>query len=283
MAPRTPDDHIGSVSPGVRRTYLEGVPRRARPADQPAILLAALARARQGGTGAIAAFDLDSTLLDNRPRQAQILREYGRWAGLAPLRSARPEHLEGWDLARAARRAGLSRAEADVHAAPLRRFWEERFFTSEACRLDVPVPGAPEFARAVRASGCRIAYVTGRPAAMEPGTLHVLRRFGFPRPDDAAVFLLMKPGEALRDDAWKVIAREAVERLGRPVLAFDNEPAHVNAYARAWPGALAVHLDTDHSGRPVEVDASIPSVADLRLPEGVELSAGGADATAGAP
>jgi hypothetical protein len=91
----------------------------------------------------------------------------------------------------------------------------------------------------------------------------------------------MKPGDGLSDDAWKALAREAVDDLGRVVLAFDNEPSHVNAYARAWPSALVVHLDTDHSPRPVEVLPAIPSIADFRAP-GV-LSAGAGDATARAP
>ncbi len=179
-------------------------------------------------------------------------------------------------------RAGLGKAEARRHAGPFREFWEERFFTSRYCRLDVPIPGAPSFARAVREAGAHVVYVTGRPATMRAGTIEVLRAFWFPLPDGAAVTLLMKPGMALRDDAWKAVARDAVEAYGRPVLVLDNEPSHVNAYARAWPGALAVHLDTDHSDRPVEVDAAIPSVADLRLPEGAGVSAGAADARAGA-
>jgi beta-phosphoglucomutase-like phosphatase (HAD superfamily) len=258
------------------------VPRRARPEDQAAILLAALARARAAGPGAVAVFDLDSTLLDNRPRQAAILRAYGRAAGVRALRAARPEHFAGWDLARALERAGLGPAEARRHAAPFGRFWEARFFTSRYCRRDAPIPGAPGFARAVRAAGVRIVYVTGRPAAMRAGTLHVLRAFRFPIPDGAAVTLLMKPGAGLRDDAWKSVAQGAVEARGTPVLVLDNEPAHVNAYARAWPAALAVHLDTDHSGRPVEVDPAIPSVADLRLPEAAGLAAGGGHAGAGA-
>jgi beta-phosphoglucomutase-like phosphatase (HAD superfamily) len=262
---------------------VEVVPRRARPADQAAILLAALARVRAGGPAAVAVFDLDSTLLDNRPRQAAILRAYGRAAGVPALRAARPEHFAGWDLARALGSAGLGATEARHHEGPFHRFWEERFFTSRYCRLDVPVPGAPEFARAVREAGARVAYVTGRPAAMRAGTLHVLRAFGFPLPDGAAVTLLMKPGAALRDDAWKAVARDAVEARGTPVLALDNEPAHVNAYARAWPQALAIHLDTDHSGRPEEVDAAIPSVADLRLPAAATVTAGEADARPGAP
>lgn len=254
--------------------------RRARRADQPAILAAALSRARSSAPDGVAVFDLDSTLLDNRPRQARILQEYGRAAGLDALLGAAPWHFVGWDLDDALRNAGLSDALVRAHRGPVRRFWEERFFTNAFCRHDLPVSGASAFVRAVRAAGARIAYVTGRPASMEEGTLEVLRRFEFPLPDGKTTWLLMKPGEALRDDAWKAIARDAVDAIGPVVLAFDNEPAHVNAYARAWRRALAIHLDTDHSGRAIEVDAAIPSVADLWLADTVEVSGGAAGARA---
>ncbi len=254
--------------------------RRARAADQVRILAAALERARSAAPRGLVVFDLDSTLLDNRPRQARILQDYGRTAGLPALLGARTEHVRGWDLEAALLRAGLSVGELRRHHAAFRRFWAERFFTSAYCQLDVPLPGAPEFVRAVAAAGARVTYVTGRPAWMEDGTRDVFRRFGFPLPDGARTHLLMKPGDGLSDDAWKSIAREAVDELGRVVVAFDNEPAHVNAYARAWPAALAVHLDTDHSPRPEEVLARIPSIADFRAPGLV--SAGAEDATAGA-
>ncbi len=255
--------------------------RRASPAEQVRILAAALERARLGAPDGVAVLDLDSTVLDNRPRQARIVQDYGSMAELPALLDARPEHWRGWDLDAALLAAGLSPREVRRHSGAFRSFWAERFFTSAYCSLDVPVPGAPEFARAVAAAGARIAYVTGRPAWMEDGTLDVFRRFGFPLPDGDRVHLLMKPGDGLSDDAWKSIARDAVDALGRVVLAFDNEPAHVNAYARAWPAALAVHLDRDHSPRPMEVLPRIPSIADFRAPGLV--SAAAEDATARAP
>jgi hypothetical protein len=253
------------------------MPQRAHPSDQPAILAAALARVR-AVAGAVAVFDLDSTLLDNRPRQVRILQEYGRAADVPALLGARPEHFQGWSLDAALARAGVGSAAARAHRAALREFWEERFFTSDYCRHDVPVPGAPAFVRAVRAAGARVVYVTGRPAWMEEGTLEVLERFGFPTPDGETAWLLLKPGQALHDDVWKVVARDGVDALGPVALALDNEPAHVNGYARAWPTALAIHVDTDHSGRPIAVDPGIPSVADLRL-EPALLSAGAEAAT----
>jgi hypothetical protein len=254
--------------------------RRARPGDQVAILAAALERARAAAPRGVVVLDLDSTVLDNRPRQARIVQDYGRMAQLPALLGARPEHWRGWDLEAALLAAGLSPRELRRHYASFRRFWAERFFTSAYCSLDVPVPGAPEFVRAIAAAGARIAYVTGRPAWMEDGTLDVFRRFGFPLPDGARAHLFMKPGDGLSDDAWKSVACQAVEELGRVVAAFDNEPAHVNAYARAWPAALAIHLDRDHSPRPVEVLPRVPSIADFRAPGLV--SAGAGDATAGA-
>jgi hypothetical protein len=212
----------------------------------------------------VVVFDLDSTLLDNRPRQARILQDFALSAGVPELLEARPEHWQGWSLAGAMGRAGLTPVQVAAHVDAARRFWAEWFFTSAYCRLDAPVPGAPAFVQAVARTGAQIAYVTGRPRGMEAGTREAFARHGFPLPDGRTVHLLLKPDRALADEDWKAEAAAAVDRLGPVVAAFDNEPAHVNLYARAWPGALVVHLDTDHSSRPVEVAQGIPSVRDLR-------------------
>jgi hypothetical protein len=237
---------------------------RARREEQAAVLAASLERARAAAPDGVAVFDLDSTLLDNRPRQARILREYGAWARLPALAGSRPEHWTSWDLGEAMRSAGATPAEVARHLPAARRFWGARFFTSAYCRDDRPVPGAPEFVREVLAAGAVVAYLTGRPVRMEAGTLESFRRFGFPVPEGDRVRLLMKPEAPLDDDEWKEVAAAQVGLLGPVVAAFDNEPAHVNGYALAWPGALCVHLDTDHSGRLIEVLARVPSVADFR-------------------
>ncbi len=236
---------------------------RARRSAQGAILDEALARARAAAPRGVMVFDLDSTLLDNRPRQARILREYGARAGLPALQATRADHWISWDLAEAMREAGLPPAEVAHHVLPARRFWGARFFTSEYCREDVPIPGAAAFLSAVLGAGAQVAYVTGRPGQMAEGTLASFRAAGFPLPDGARVHLLMKPEAPLGDDEWKSLAAARVASLGPVVAAFDNEPAHVNGYAMAWPDALCVHLDTDHSPRPIEVLPHVPSVEDF--------------------
>jgi hypothetical protein len=239
------------------------MPERARLEAQAAILEAALERARAAAPHGAAVFDLDSTLLDNRPRQARILREYGARAGLHALEGARPEHWTSWDLAQAMRNAGASPAEVARHLLAARRFWGARFFTSAYCRDDEPVPGAPAFVRALAQAGARVVYLTGRPIRMEAGTLATFRRCDLPLPDGDRIRLMMKPDGPLGDDEWKALAAARVALLGPVVAAFDNEPAHVNGYALAWPDALCVHLDTDHSPRPIEVLAQVPSIANF--------------------
>ena len=215
--------------------------------------------------GAVVVFDLDSTLLDNRPRQARILREFGAARGLPALAAARPEHWQDWSIQRAMANAGLAPAEVGRFAEDAKQFWRERFFTSEYCRDDAPIAGALDYLAAVAAAGATIAYCTGRHEAMRAGTVDSFARLGYPVPG-SRVHLLMKPVFELSDDDWKAEAYARLRELGPVVGVFDNEPTHVNGYRAAFPDATVVHLLTDDSGRPVPLAPGIPSVRDFVLP-----------------
>lgn len=238
-------------------------PRRAQTFDQSSILQEALRRIR-GGRGLVV-FDLDSTLLDNRPRQARIVRELGESLGDARLERCTTEQWDGWDIAAALSRCGLDADEVRQLTGPARAFWRERFFTSDYCADDVPIPGAPEFLSTVLATGILICYVTGRHEEMRAGTLSSFRAGGLALPDERRIRLMMKPRFETHDDVWKRDVATALSALGGPVVAFDNEPTHVNGYQLDFPECYAVHMDTDHSGRPVEVLPQIPSIRDFRL------------------
>lgn len=234
---------------------------RARPSEQARILRAALAAIRADRPAA--AFDLDSTLLVNRARQARILREFGEQAGDRRLAGCTPEAIITWDLRDSARLCGLAEDEVDAVLPALRAFWQERFFTSEYCADDTPVAGAREFLERVLARGGEVLYVTGRHEGMASGTLESFRRAGFPLPRGERVQLWLKPRLDDDDDRWKLLCHERLLALRGISAAFDNEPTHVNGYKRAFPDAVVVHLDTDHSRRPVEVLPDIPSIHDF--------------------
>ncbi len=226
---------------------------------QSRIIERVLERARRKSGAGVVIFDLDSTLFDNRPRQARILREFGAARGLAELAGVRSEHWQGWDIRVAMRNAGMS-PEAVAAAAPdAKQFWRERFFTSAYCVDDVPIAGAAAYVQAIAASGAQVAYVTGRHTEMGPGTIECLGRHAFPVPG-GRTSILLKPEFTTTDDDWKIIAHAKLRSMGDVVAAFDNEPAHANGYRASFPDALIVHLATDHSGRDIKLLEGIESI-----------------------
>lgn len=229
-----------------------------------ALLERILARLGAAGRRGVCIFDLDGTVLDNRPRQARIVREFGARRGLPKLQSARADHWTTWSMKDAFRRMGVDDATVEAIYREARAWWEARFFTSEYCVEDRPVPGAPSFVRRVVESGAQIAYTTGRPEAMREGTLAVFGREGFPLPGDGSVHMFMKNDPKLHDDEFKVRVIDRLRDLGRVVAAFDNEPTHANTYRSAFPDALVVRIATEHSGRPVTLLAGIEELSTFR-------------------
>jgi hypothetical protein len=220
-----------------------------------------LARARSLGARAVLAFDLDSTLFDNRPRQARILREFGASRGLTPLGACVASHWSsGWDMKTAMRNCGLSPEQADALYTEARAFWLERFFTSEYCAEDVAIEGAAAFTHAVVGTGAQLIYVTGRHEGMRQGTLEAMRRCGLALPGEGSIQMLMKPTLRGSDDVFKREAHAHLGTLGQVIAAFDNEPTHANDYQHQFPEATVLHLATDHSGRPVELLEAVVSI-----------------------
>ncbi len=210
-------------------------------------------------SGAVCVFDIDGTILDNKPRQARIVREFGAARGIELLQGARADHWTTWNMSEAMRRMGLDDAAIEPIYKDARAWWEARFFTSEYCVEDLPIRGAPAFVRAVAAAGAQVAYTTGRPESMRAGTLTVFAREGFPLPSDRA-HLLMKQDPAQHDDAFKVENVVRLRAVGTVVAAFDNEPTHLNTYRREFPDARVVRVATEHSARPV---ALLPGIEEI--------------------
>ncbi|MGQ0508069.1 MAG: HAD family acid phosphatase [Myxococcaceae bacterium] len=208
----------------------------------------------------VVVFDLDSTLFDNRPRQARILREFGKLRDLATLTICTAEHWSsGWDMKVAMLNCGLGQTDVDRVYEDARKFWMERFFTSEYCADDVAIEGAVDFIKAMVATGIQLCYVTGRHEDMRLGTVKAMQTAGMVTPGNN-VQLIMKPSFDVHDDDFKRQAHTRVAALGTVVAAFDNEPTHVNDYRLKFPEAIIIHVATDHSGRPVELLEGITSV-----------------------
>jgi hypothetical protein len=214
------------------------------------VLARVLADAERLGPAGVLAFDLDSTLLDNRPRQSALVQRFVReQGGPSALADFDARHLHtGFDITEALVRHGLSPEEGFRFLTDFRPYWRAHFFTSDVCGWDVPVRGAPGYVQRASAALAQVAYVTARPEEMRPGTLETLGRHGFPLPG-SRVELWMKGDPDVTDEEFKRSTHRHLHERGRVLSAFDNEPGHANDYRAAFPEATVVLLATGHSGR----------------------------------
>jgi beta-phosphoglucomutase-like phosphatase (HAD superfamily) len=220
---------------------------------------------RKGPTPVVV-FDLDGTLMDNRPRTAAILRELSdEWKASHPsvadqLATAEAEQL-AYLLTDSLGKLGVTRTEL-IREAEV--FWRERFFTDGYLAHDVEVPGAAAFARDCYEAGGILVYFTGRDLPlMGLGSFASLRDLGFPI-GVPGTELVLKPDAQMPDEAFKRMQGPALERVGRVVAIFDNEPGNCNVLGAHFPEAEAVLLDTQHLPGAPQPDPRVRVIPDFR-------------------
>jgi len=213
----------------------------------------------------VVVFDLDGTLMDNRPRTAVILRELASsWSAREPaiaakLASANADELL-YLLTDSLAKLGVTRTDLVAEA---ETFWRDRFFTDRYLAYDVEVAGASAFARACYEAGGVLVYFTGRDLPlMGVGSFASLRDLGFPI-GVPGTELVLKPDAAMPDEAFKRMSGPALARVGRIVGIFDNEPANCNVLGRHFPDAASVLLDTQRLPGAPELDRGVRVIADF--------------------
>ncbi len=233
--------------------------RRLPPPDREALLASIVEASKHQAESdvPVLVFDLDGTLLDNRPRGARIFHEMA----------------DAWRPARPALAARLATAQADAIVYGLHEnlrllgvdddalleegftFWKDRFFTDAYMKYDVAVPGARDFVSACYGAGATIVYLTGRDLPnMALGTFASLRDQGFPI-GVVGTSLVTKPAFDIPDTVFKQDVAPSLSRHGRVVGIFDNEPANCNLLLEHHDHAFCVFLDTHHAPNPPALDA----------------------------
>ncbi len=212
-------------------------------------------------------FDLDGTLMDNRPRTCAILREFAETLGpgdadiAARLKAAAPDEL-AYLLTDSLVRFGIVRTDLVARA---EAFWRDRFFADDHLRHDVEVPGAVAFAHACYEAGATLVYLTGRDLPlMGIGSFRSLRDLGFPI-GVPGTELVLKPDAQMPDEAFKRLEAPKLARVGRVVAVFDNEPANCNTLLAVNPGCKSVLLDTQHLPGAPPLDSGVLVVADFKM------------------
>jgi hypothetical protein len=219
------------------------------------------------GPTPVIVFDLDGTLMDNRPRTARILREFADTLGsedaaiAARLRVCEPAQL-AYLLTDSLTLMGVTRTELVARA---EAFWRDRFFADDHLKHDVEVPGAVEFTKSCYDAGAILVYMTGRDLPlMGIGSFRSLRDLGFPI-GMPGTELVLKPDANMPDEAFKRLEAPKLARVGKIVAAFDNEPANCNTLLAMNPGCDSVLLDTQHLPGAPALHAGVKVIRDFAM------------------
>ncbi|MBX3224530.1 MAG: HAD family hydrolase [Labilithrix sp.] len=243
--------------------------RRITSAEQHALFTRVVQRSKPapGRPVPVVVFDLDGTIMDNRPRTAVILQELAadlrREAHSAAevLAAARAEEL-AYLLTESLQRLGLEHPELVARA---EAYWRTRFFSDDYLKHDVAVAGSVELARACYDAGATIVYFTGRDLPlMSLGSFQSLRDLGFPI-GVVGTELVCKPDAKIPDEAYKREEGPKIARIGEVIAAFDNEPGNCNAFLEMCPGADVVFVDTQHLPGAPPLARDVQIVPDLAM------------------
>lgn len=222
------------------------------------LLRSILDRVRQQAEAgpAVLVFDLDGTLMDNRPRVVAILHELAHaWRDRHPeaaacCAAAQPDDIV-YGFIENLRRLGVT--DPHLHKEGF-AFWKERFFADPHVKHDVEVRGAQRYVRACHKAGAVIVYLTGRDLPkMALGSFASLRDLGFPI-GVIGTELVVKPTFEMPDSDFKRGVAPDLKRLGTLIAVFDNEPLNVNLFLEAYPTATGVFLDTQYAPDPPALD-----------------------------
>lgn len=231
---------------------------RLPPAERVALLQSVIdrVRAQVAQSPAVVVFDLDGTLMDNRPRVVAILHELAvAWRDLHPEAAAACARASaddiGYGFVQNLLRLGV--VDHALHEEGL-AFWKARFFQDPHVKHDIEVTGARAYVKACYDAGAVVVYLTGRDLPnMALGSFASLRDLGFPI-GVIGTELVVKPTFEMPDAEFKREVAPELRRLGQVVAVFDNEPANVNLFLEAHPEASGIFLDTQYAPDPPALD-----------------------------
>jgi len=246
-------------------------PKRLSIPEQTRVLRGIIERAKERTLRGppVVVFDLDGTLMDNRPRVVAIIKELGlHWRDKHPEDAARcalsTVELIGYGFIENLQKLGVT--SPALHEEGL-AFWRERFFADPHIRHDIEVGGARAFAHACYKAGAVIVYFTGRDLPnMALGSFASLRDLGFPI-GVIGTELVVKPAFEIPDTEFKLSVAPDFVRIGDVIAVFDNEAANCNLFLEAYPECTAVYLDTQCAPDPPPLDERVHVVRSLVMEE----------------
>ena len=215
-------------------------------------------------------FDLDGTLFDNRPRTLFILTEIAsKHEAQAPQLCASIEKQRDINLIEYSIRETLKNFnvtnEAEIEF--IENKWQEKFFSDEYQKYDIPIPGASNYVSQIHNAGATVIYLTGRDAPrMLVGATESLRLFGFPV-GIIGTMMIVKTVFEEKDEIFKKEVSSYLKRIGIVEGIFENEPVNSNLLQREFPNSESFLVLTQHRNDAPPLNKGIHALKDFRIIE----------------
>ncbi|MBN7813664.1 hypothetical protein J0A68_22095 [Algoriphagus sp. H41] len=202
----------------------------------------------------IVVFDLDDTLFSTARRNLVIIQNFAADQGdaypdFAKIASGLKLSDMNWSVSAALTQAGLDPNSASLK--PFTDYWGSTFFSDDYAAVDLPNPGAVDFANACWEAGAMLFYLTGRHIGdpglkngMGLGTALDFTNRGFPFWKGRCE-LKLKKVKTQTDVDYKREALQEIKSLnGEVVATFDNEPGNAALFLQNFPNALNFWVKT---------------------------------------
>lgn len=187
-------------------------------------------------------FDIDDTLTESRARTLQVAKDWDTANGTRHFEglTLRKVAATGGDTARA---LGLSESVVQAFAA----HWDTEFWKPERFTADTPIAPMVRLAKAARAAGAQVIYLTGRVEALEGASIAQLRRLGLQGVDAQTV--VSKPDLSVRTGPFKAQWLRQSAGEGHHLGFFITESRRdVAAVQQALPKVPAVLFESHFGG-----------------------------------
>lgn len=188
-------------------------------------------------------FDIDDTLSDSRARTLAIARDWDQARGT--------HHFDGLTRGRVGHDGAETAAALKLPPDVQRDFaahWNVEFWKGERFVHDTPIAPVVALAKAAKAAGAEVIYLTGRVDALEGATRKQLRSFGLPDVDAARV--VSKPGLSVRTAPFKTQWLKDSAAQGNHLAWFFTESKRdIGAVQKDLPAAPCVLLSSGFNGK----------------------------------
>jgi phosphoglycolate phosphatase-like HAD superfamily hydrolase len=197
-------------------------------------------------------FDIDDTLADTKPRTVAIAKQWDKLNGthyfdrLTPAQVARSP----LDTARAMELSW--QAERDFT-----NYWGMAFWDGANYQHDAPMKGPLEVARAARAAGAEVIFLTGRTEQTRDFTIAQLKAFGLDGVDQHTV--VSKPQRWMRTPEFKTAWFERSAAQGYHTAFFMTESRRDISYAQSGADVPSVLLESKgfNGNEPIRPDTPL--------------------------